>query len=135
MSALEKQVSGTHYKEMKIQPIEFIHANNIPFAEANVIKYVTRWKSKNGIADLEKAKHYIELLIELESKKEKTGQTANSWITWEGGDNPVPGHKVEFLIRAQRHEVTPVPRANYSNSLTWKHGDRETDIVKYRVVA
>ena len=42
--------------------------NNIPFLEGNVIKYVTRWRNKNGIADLEKAKHYIELLIELESK-------------------------------------------------------------------
>jgi hypothetical protein len=36
--------------------------------EGNVIKYVSRWKEKNGIKDLEKAKHYIDLLIELESK-------------------------------------------------------------------
>ncbi len=68
MSALEKQINGNHYKTLKIQPVEYIHANSIPFLEGNVIKYVTRWKNKNGIADLEKAKHYIELLIELESK-------------------------------------------------------------------
>lgn len=67
-SALAVQVSGDHYKTAKIQPIEFIHANNIPFCEANVIKYVFRWKTKNGLKDLEKAKHYIDLLIELESK-------------------------------------------------------------------
>ena len=67
-SALAVQVSGSHYKEAKIQPIEFIHANNIPFCEANVIKYVFRWKGKNGIKDLEKAKHYIDLLIELEMR-------------------------------------------------------------------
>lgn len=67
-SALAVQVSGDHYKNAKIQPIEFIHANNIPFCEANVIKYVFRWKTKNGIKDLEKARHYIDLLIELESK-------------------------------------------------------------------
>jgi hypothetical protein len=67
-SALAVQVSGDHYKTAKIQPIEFIHANNIPFCEANVIKYIFRWKAKNGIKDLEKAKHYIDLLIELESK-------------------------------------------------------------------
>ena len=66
MSALEKQVSGGHYKSLKIQPIEYIHANGIPFAEGSVIKYVTRWRDKGGIADLEKAKHFIELLIELE---------------------------------------------------------------------
>ncbi len=69
MSALEKQVDGSHYKELAIQPIQFIHANNIPFMEANVIKYICRHKSKNGLADLEKAKHYIDLLIELEYKK------------------------------------------------------------------
>ncbi len=68
MSALTTQVSGDHYKSLKIQPIEFIHANGIPFAEGSVIKYVTRWRAKGGIADLEKAKHFIELLIELEKK-------------------------------------------------------------------
>jgi hypothetical protein len=66
---LAKQVSGDHYKNMAIQPIEFIHANNIPFAEGCAIKYLCRWRSKNGVADLEKAKHFIELLIELESRK------------------------------------------------------------------
>lgn len=66
MSALDKQVSGSHYKDLAIQPIQFIHANNIPFMEANVIKYICRHKTKNGLADLQKAKHYIELLMELE---------------------------------------------------------------------
>ena len=68
MSALEKQVSGDHYKSLKIQPIEFIHANGIPFAEGSVIKYVARWRDKGGLADLEKAKHFLEILIELERK-------------------------------------------------------------------
>lgn len=67
MSALDTQVSGDHYKSLKIQPIEFIHANGIPFAEGSVIKYVTRWREKGGLADLEKAKHFLELLIELET--------------------------------------------------------------------
>ena len=68
-NALGKQVDGGHYKDLKIQPIEYIHANNIPFAEGNIIKYVTRWRAKGGIKDLEKAKHFIELLIELEARK------------------------------------------------------------------
>lgn len=67
-SALSKQVSGEHYKDASIQPIEYIHANELGFFEGNVIKYVTRWRNKNGLDDLEKAKHYIELLIELEGK-------------------------------------------------------------------
>ncbi len=62
-SALDKQVSGDHYKALKIQPIEFLHANNIPFAEGCAIKYLCRWRDKGGIKDLEKAKHFIELLI------------------------------------------------------------------------
>lgn len=67
-SALDVQVAGNHYKDLKIQPIEYIHANNLPFAEGSVIKYVSRWRSKGGIKDLEKAKHFIEMLIELEGK-------------------------------------------------------------------
>ena len=66
--SLKKQVGGDHYKKSKIQPIEYIHANDLGFMEGNVIKYVSRHKNKNGLQDLEKAKHYIELLIELEYK-------------------------------------------------------------------
>lgn len=65
---LTVQVAGDHYKKLAIQPVEYIHANNLGYFEGNVIKYVTRWKDKNGIVDLAKAKHYIELLIELETK-------------------------------------------------------------------
>jgi hypothetical protein len=68
-SPLTVQVAGDHYKKLKIQPIEFIHANGIPFAEGSVIKYVTRWRDKGGIKDLEKARHFLDLLIELESKQ------------------------------------------------------------------
>lgn len=66
-NALQVQKGGTHYKRFKIQPIEYIHANNIPFTEGNIIKYITRWRFKDGIKDLEKAKHCIDLLIELEN--------------------------------------------------------------------
>ncbi len=66
-SSLKKQVQGNHYKDLRIQPVEFIHANGIGYFEGSVIKYVTRWRKKNGIVDLEKAKHFIELLIELEN--------------------------------------------------------------------
>lgn len=72
MSALQKQVGGNHYVTKGIQPVEYIHANNLGFCEGNVVKYVTRWKDKNGVADLRKAIHYIELLIELEEQGELT---------------------------------------------------------------
>lgn len=68
--ASNMQVAGNHYAKYKIQPTEFIHANNVPFIEGNIIKYVMRYKDKNGIEDLKKAKHYIDLLIEFEYGKE-----------------------------------------------------------------
>ena len=68
-SALSTQVGGSHYKNFAIQPSEFIHRNGIGFLEGNVIKYVTRYRAKNGLQDLQKAKHYIEMLIEMETKK------------------------------------------------------------------
>lgn len=64
----EIQIGGSHYAKYKIQPTEFIHANNVSFIEGNIIKYVLRHKDKNGIEDLKKAKHYIDLLIEFEYK-------------------------------------------------------------------
>jgi hypothetical protein len=70
--ALSKQVAGNHYKDLPIQPVQYIHANALGYFEGNVVKYISRWRKKNGIADLEKAKHYIELLIELESRKADT---------------------------------------------------------------
>jgi len=68
-SALDRQPGGSHYKSYAIQPVEFIAKNNIPFIEGNIIKYVVRHRDKNGIEDLEKAKHYIEMLIEFEQAK------------------------------------------------------------------
>ncbi len=59
-----EQVGGDHYKKLAIQPVEYILANNLGFVEGAVIKYVTRWKNKNGIEDLRKARHFIDLLIQ-----------------------------------------------------------------------
>lgn len=67
--ALDVQVGGSHYKNLKIQPVEYIRANNIGYFEGNVIKYITRWKDKNGVEDLKKVIHYTQLLIEFEEKE------------------------------------------------------------------
>ena len=67
--ALKKQVGGDHYRKMEIQPIEFICRNKIGFAEGCVIKYVCRYRHKDGLHDLEKAIHTLELLIDLEYPK------------------------------------------------------------------
>ena len=68
VAPLAIQHGGNHYKKLKIQPVEYIMANGIPYMEGNVIKYCTRWRDKGGIEDLKKAKHYLEILIENEQK-------------------------------------------------------------------
>ena len=64
MSAYDKQVGGSHYKKMKIQPSKFVIENELLFPEGNVIKYICRHRFKNGKEDLEKAVHFIEMIIE-----------------------------------------------------------------------
>lgn len=63
---LDIQINGTHYKDLPIQPVQYIHANKMGFCEGNIVKYITRYRSKGGKADLLKVIHYAQLLIELE---------------------------------------------------------------------
>ena len=64
-----KQVGGSHYKDMPIQPVEYAQRNNLNFIEGCVIKYVSRHRSKNGAEDIEKAIHFLNLLLEIEYNK------------------------------------------------------------------
>lgn len=66
-SALDIQIGGTHYKQYPIQPVEYILANGLGFCEGSVVKYVTRWKEKGGIQDLQKAVHFLQILIQKET--------------------------------------------------------------------
>jgi hypothetical protein len=69
--ALDVQVGGRHYKDKPIQPVEYIHANNLNFLEGCIVKRITRWRNKsngNRFEDLEKIKHEVDLLIAMENK-------------------------------------------------------------------
>lgn len=66
INPLDVQVAGDHYKGLAIQPVEYIHANNLDYFQGNVVKYVTRHKSKNGADDLRKAIHYCQLALKLQ---------------------------------------------------------------------
>ena len=72
MKSLETQVGGTHYKDMGIQPWEIIKANKLDFWEGSALKYLLRYKTKNGVEDLRKIQHYIDYLIEREEAKNVT---------------------------------------------------------------
>ena len=65
---MKEQVGGTHYKGYKIQPVEYSMANNLDALQHTVVKYVTRFRDKGGIEDLNKAKHAIDMLIAYEEK-------------------------------------------------------------------
>lgn len=65
-SALDVQVAGGHYKDLAIQPVEYIHANKLDYLSGNVVKYITRHKTKNGAEDVRKALHYCQLILELD---------------------------------------------------------------------
>ena len=68
----DKQIGGSHYKNMVIQPFEFISKNELTFFQGNVIKYVCRYKQKNGIQDLEKVIHYCQLeILKLKDAKKR----------------------------------------------------------------
>lgn len=68
-SANEVQVGGTHYHKGSIQPWDYIIDQNLGYLEGNVVKYVSRYKNKNGLEDLKKARHYLDKLIETEEAK------------------------------------------------------------------
>ncbi|XZE35391.1 DUF3310 domain-containing protein [Pirellulaceae bacterium SH501] len=63
------QHGGDHYKNLQIEPWDYIAANGLGYFEGSAVKYLTRWKFKNGVEDLKKARHFIDKLIELEDAK------------------------------------------------------------------
>lgn len=78
MSALDIQVAGGHYKGKRIQPVEYIAANNLNFLEGCIVKRITRWRdkpAKERFEDLQKIKHEVDLLIEMETKYAQADQS------------------------------------------------------------
>lgn len=76
--ANDVQVGGSHYKQLSVQPWDYIAANGLGYFEGCVIKYITRWRDKGGVQDLKKCVHYLEKLIEIEEKKNDKGQTGDA---------------------------------------------------------
>lgn len=77
MSALDIQVAGDHYKDKRIQPVEYIAANNLNFLEGCIVKRITRWRNKPAnrrFEDLEKIKHEVDLLMEMETMYAQTDE-------------------------------------------------------------
>ena len=92
MSAYKKQIGGGHYLKMKIQPSEFINKHNLPFAEGNAIKNICRHQDKGEINDLQKAKHYIDMIIERDytAPKEKEETWIEGYNKWKSKKERCP---------------------------------------------
>lgn len=79
-SALDIQVGGSHYKKNAIQPIQYTTANCMGPSEMNIIKYITRYKDKNGLEDLRKIRHYVDLHLETVASEPAVFRELRSWI-------------------------------------------------------
>lgn len=96
---MNTQVGGDHYRSMRIQPERFIFENGIGFHEGSAIKYLCRWRKKGGVQDLEKAKHFIDLLIENEKRAEVEAATPPLPLVSSSILTPPPGWR-----RMEDHE-------------------------------
>ena len=82
MDPYDKQIGGSHYKKMKIQPSRFVIENELLFPEGSVIKYICRHRFKNGKEDLLKAIHFIEMIIERDYSKTETKNPLDKKNYW-----------------------------------------------------
>ena len=123
MKSLEVQVGGDHYKKMKIQPIEFINKNELNFCQGNIIKYATRYKFKNGREDLEKVKHYADLLLDFEYGGDaKTLDDLRGIAAKEFEErliNETPTIPYDRELKEAKEEITVLKMIN-SNSEDWR---------------
>ena len=75
MSAYKKQIGGSHYKSMAVQPSQFINKNRLQFAEGSAIKYICRHSAKGKEEDIKKAIHYLEMILERDYSEKKESWT------------------------------------------------------------
>ena len=139
MSALDKQEGGTHYKDMPIQPIEFITKNKLDWYQGNIVKYASRHHNKGGADDLRKVIHYAELALEAQYGQpvadalETITTPDDGWIEWKGGDCPVP-KDATVQVEYRGYSNSSIQSNHSAGILEWNHLGIHDDIIKYRVV-
>lgn len=129
MSAFETQVDGNHYSKLAIQPMQYSMANKLDACQHTIIKYVTRFRDKNGKADLEKAKHVIDMLIELEyPTPKKIEPEFSEWFDRPDCQIPNSNHFVEVEFRNGTFQE------GCTQELYWDMVNSEFDIIRYRII-
>lgn len=148
MSAFDTQVSGNHYSKLAIQPMQYSMANKLDACQHTIIKYVTRFRDKGGLADLQKARHVLDMLIELEygsksENAEKPAELGDGWIQWNGGECPVPaGTMVRVRYRNGKEHEGPALHSWCTYEEQWRFGIASDltppcgyDIIAYRIIS
>lgn len=102
---LQTQVGGNHYKDFKIQPVEFCMVNNLNFCQSSVVKYVCRYKNKNGKQDIDKAIHFLQILKQIEypePEPDYVDPVRTLDVLWDGNYNvyleDIRGLKMENIL-------------------------------------
>lgn len=141
MSAFETQVGGDHYKKLAIQPTQYAMANGLDACQFSVVKYVTRHRDKGGKKDLEKAMHFLQMLIELEYPEDEamevgptiapmetniTGADDDGWIEWHGVGKPDFDGIVDVKMRGG------TKCAGRVEFWRWSRFDERADIIAWR---
>ena len=75
---MSERVKHPNHYNRGIEMWDYAHSHNLDFFEGNIVKYVTRWKEKNGVEDLHKAKQYLDKLIDLVGEKDNPNYKINS---------------------------------------------------------
>jgi len=117
-SALNTQVGGTHYKKYKIQPIQYIQENGLDFCQGSVVKYITRFRDKNGLEDLTKAKHFIDLIIDAEYKSSDS-ETRLDKLRNEYDDLLIKIDKLDQLLCTCKNLDLPSEEVDDLNEQSW----------------
>ena len=123
----ETQVGGSHYKDMKIQPSEFINKNKLQFAEGNAIKYICRHGSKGQKQDLEKAKHYIDMIIDRDygddAEKSKVFLSSLPESDKDSMDDLSEGFKVTYGdVSISDEYIKSIPKDNLNDDVYYPSG-------------
>ena len=120
--SLKEQVGGSHYKGFKIQPVEYCHANGLGFLEGNVIKYVTRHKEKNGREDLLKARHFLNMLLDLEYPEEKEVPKSIEQMNKEAMEKEIQNQTFIYSPEGIREHLEQFPNFTIQNVKPFGHG-------------
>lgn len=119
---LDIQVGGSHYKNMAIQPVEYCHKNRMGGIESSIIRYICRWREKNGLEDLAKIPHYIDLLMVLEP--ESTGWVMARKNAMERGVLPVVEQTIPWGVFTVRNNLGEVESDVVRLISTWRDTEK-----------